>query len=87
MSKAHIDSDCDVLVPRYTFSIPDPDPKDLYSFTVTPRNNVEGARNGNSSTINGTYSYESKLYTYTLYIHAYIWQFMSLSVPIISLLM
>ena len=38
-----------------------PDPKDLLRFRVTPRSNVDGARNGTSDEINIMFSFESKL--------------------------
>ena len=42
-------SDCDVIAPSYTFTVDSPDPRDQFQVTITPRSNVEGARNGTPS--------------------------------------
>ena len=42
-------SNCNVSQPGYTFTVDNPDPRDLFYFIVTPRSNVEGARNGTPS--------------------------------------
>ena len=56
----HLSSICSILSPSYTFTVENPDPKDEFEFTITPRNNMEGARNGTSSRIIGTFSLQSK---------------------------
>ena len=57
----HLISNCSVFNPHYNFTMEIPDPRDLFQFRVTPRSNVEGARNGTPNEINITYSLESKL--------------------------
>ena len=51
----HLISNCSVFQLCYTFTVDDPDPNDIFQFIVTPRSNIEGARNGTSSNINATY--------------------------------
>ena len=48
----HLINNCSVFEPLYKFTIRNPDPEDLFQFVVTPRSNVEGARNGTPSLIN-----------------------------------
>ena len=57
----HLISNCSVSEACYKFTIENPDAGDLFQFVVTPRSNVEGARNGTQSVINVSYSFESKL--------------------------
>ena len=54
-------SNCSVYYPYYNLTMENPDPRDLFQFQVTPRNNVEGARNGTPNEINVTFLFESKL--------------------------
>ena len=43
----HLISDCNVTQPQYTFTtVSNPDPTDMFEFTITPRSNLPGARNG-----------------------------------------
>ena len=56
----HLISNCSVFDTYYKFVIENPDVKDLFKFVVTPRSNVEGARNGTPSMIM-SYSFQSKL--------------------------
>ena len=42
-------SRCDVIDPQYSFTVENPDPRDLFLFVVTPRSNIEGAMNGTST--------------------------------------
>ena len=51
----HLISNCTVFQTYYTFAVDDPDPKDIFQFIVTPRSNIEGARNGTTKEINATY--------------------------------
>ena len=46
-------SDCNVTEPSYTSDDIAPDGY-IYEYTVTPRSNVEGARNGTSLTVAGS---------------------------------
>ena len=55
----HLVSNCSVFNTHYNFIAENPDP--LYHLRVTPRSNVEGAKNGTPSVINITLSFESKL--------------------------
>ena len=57
----HLTSNCTILSPSYIFTLVNPDPKDEFEFIVTPRSNVEGARNGSESRIIGSFSLQSKL--------------------------
>ena len=57
----HLVSNCSVFNPHYNFTVENPDPRDLFQFQVTPRSNVEGARNGTPNAINITFSFASKL--------------------------
>ena len=57
LSRDHLDSNCSVLEPHYTFALTNEDPRALRQFTVTPRSNVEGARNG---TPTSTYLFKGK---------------------------
>ena len=43
----HLQSVCDIIDTYYTFTASDPD--QLFTFTVTPRSNVEGSLNGTTS--------------------------------------
>ena len=56
----HISSNCNILSPSYTFTVENPDPTNEFEFTVTPRSNVEGARNGTRSQITGRFRLQSK---------------------------
>ena len=56
----HLSSNCSILLPSYTFTVENPDPEDEFDFMVTPRSNVEGARNGTRSQITGRFSLQSK---------------------------
>ena len=58
----HVSSNCNILSPNYMFTVENPDPMDEFEFTVTPRSNVEGARNGTRSQITGRFSLQSKFY-------------------------
>ena len=60
LDRNHLISNCSVFDSRYTFKVENPDPRDLFQFTITPRSNVEEARNGTSRRINATFSFESK---------------------------
>ena len=42
-------SDCSVLDTQYTYTQNDPDPTNAFEVKITPRSNVEGARNGTPS--------------------------------------
>ena len=44
----------------YVFKVDHPDPTHLFNFVVTPRINVEGAKNGTAHSIDGHFSYECK---------------------------
>ena len=44
-----ITSDCGVVEPRYTFTVSEPDPTDLFEIIIIPRSNVVGATNGTPS--------------------------------------
>ena len=54
-------SNCSVLNTNYNFTAENPDPRDSFQFCVTPRSNVEGAKNGTPSVINITLLFESEL--------------------------
>ena len=58
--KEHLITNCSVFESRYYFTVDNPDPRDHFQFTITPRSKVEGAMNGTSSQINATFSFESK---------------------------
>ena len=58
--KEHIMTNCSVFESCYYFTVDNPDHRDIFQFTITPRSNVEGARNGTPSQINATFSFESK---------------------------
>ena len=53
-------SNCSVFETYYQFVIVNLYTEDLFQFVVTPRSNVEGARNETPSVINVSYSFESK---------------------------
>ena len=57
----HILRNCSVFKPYYKFSLDNPDPKEVFTFTITPRSNVNGAQDGIATTINATFLYDSKL--------------------------
>ena len=57
----HLISNCSVFEPLYKFATENPDFEDLFQFVVTPRSNVEGARNGTPSVINESYALKCKL--------------------------
>ena len=43
-------SDCNVTTTQYTFNdVSHPDPRNLFRFTITPRSNIAGAKNGTPS--------------------------------------
>ena len=42
-------SDCNVLTTYFVYNSTDPNPRDYFQFTIIPRSNVPGARNGTSS--------------------------------------
>ena len=48
-------SDCDVLDSLYIYTNDHPDPTDLFEVQITPRSNIEGARNGTPSEYFKTY--------------------------------
>ena len=52
---------CSVFEPYYYFSLDNPDPKEIFTFIITSRSNVNGARNGIATTINASFLYDSKL--------------------------
>ena len=56
----HLSNNCSILSPSYTFTVENTDPKDEFEFTITPRSNVEGARNGTPSRIISNFSFQSK---------------------------
>ena len=57
----HLTSDCTVISSNYTFTVnDDPDPKDKFQFIITPRSNVEGARNGTSNNATAGFPIQSK---------------------------
>ena len=58
LSSDHLVSNCSVFEPQYNFSLTHPDPRTLMQVVVTPRSNVEGARNGTPKSI---YLFESEL--------------------------
>ena len=60
-SHPHILRNCNVLEPHYNFSLVNPDPSELFTFIITPRSNMDGARNGIAATINASFSYHRKL--------------------------
>ena len=64
-------SNCSVFETHYKFTAENPDSRDLFQFTVTPRSNVEGARNGISKQINTMYLIESKFVYNELLYHNY----------------
>ena len=53
--RVHLISNYSVFQTYYTFAVDDPDPKDIFQFIVTPRSNIEGARNGTTKEVNATY--------------------------------
>ena len=55
MERDHLISNCSVFETYYNFVIENPDPKDLFQFTVTPRSNIIGARSGDTKEINASY--------------------------------
>ena len=57
----HILRNCSVFDPHYNFSLDNPDPNEVFTFVVMPRSNVDGAPNGIPTTINASFSYNSKL--------------------------
>lgn len=59
-SRDHVASDCGLLDSIYNFTTAQPDPRNFFQFVVTPRNHVAGARNGTTSVINGSFSFESE---------------------------
>ena len=54
LSRDHLVSDYSVLETRYNFTMTSQDPRDLLQFSVTPRSNVEGARNGMPTIVAGS---------------------------------
>ena len=64
----HLISTCDVTTTWYTFSVSHPDPRDLFQFTVTPRSNIAGAKNGTPSEPMEAYFYGNHIsyYCYVL---------------------
>ena len=44
-----MESRCDITETSYTFTPDNPSPTHLFNFTVTPRSNVQGSLNGNTS--------------------------------------
>ena len=61
----HIVSNCNVFEHYFIFSSENPDPRESYTFTVTPRSNVNRGRNGTVATTNTTYSYNREFSSYT----------------------
>lgn len=49
----HLISDCSVLDPTYTFSSTIEESRYIYGVLVTPRSNIESARNGTSLLLQG----------------------------------
>ena len=45
----HFISDCSVTNARYLLNVSHPDPRDIFEFTIMPRNNIPGAKNGTPS--------------------------------------
>ena len=45
----HLISDCSVLDTQYTYAQNYPDPTNAFEIRITPKSNVEGARNGTPS--------------------------------------
>ena len=60
-TRNHHISNCNVFEETFTFKDENPDPTDLFYFAVTPRSNVDGAKNGTAHSIDGHFSYECKL--------------------------
>ena len=56
-SREHIVSDCSVVEPRYTFTVSQPDPTDMFEVIITPKSNVAGAKNGTQSESLDAYFY------------------------------
>ena len=56
LSRDHLVSNCSVFETHYNFGI-NQDPRALLQFSVTPKSNVEGARNG---TPTNTYLFDGK---------------------------
>ena len=56
----HLISNCSLFETHYNFTVENPDSRQLFQFIVTPRSNVEGARNGTSKQINAMYLVESE---------------------------
>ena len=54
----HLISSCSVFKTYYNFEVDNPDTKDLFQLIITPRSNVEGARNGTTREVNATYLIE-----------------------------
>ena len=67
----HSISKCNLFETHYNFTLENPVPRDLFQFIVTPRSNVEGARNGTSKQINAMYLVESKFICNKLLNHNY----------------
>ena len=55
MESDHLISNCSVFETYYNFVVENPDPKDLFQLTVTPRSNIIRARSGNTKEINALY--------------------------------
>ena len=64
LTRDHLVTNCSVFEPCYNFTVEQPNARDLFQFIVTPRSNVEGAKNGTTNEINGTFLFQSKLLTY-----------------------
>lgn len=63
LPKDQLVTNCSVFEPHYNFTIEQPNARDLFQFIVTPRSNMEGAKNGTASEINGTFLFQSTLLT------------------------
>ena len=55
MERDHLIGNCSVFETYYNFVVENPDPKDLFQLTVTPRSNIIGARSGITKEINASY--------------------------------
>lgn len=59
MDREHLNSSC-IFELQYNLTMENPNPRDTFQFTVTPRSNVKGAMDGTLRHINASFSFESE---------------------------
>ena len=59
MDRENLSSSC-IFELQYNLIIENPNPRDVFQFTVTPRSNVLGAMDGMPSHINASFSFKSE---------------------------